>query len=300
MRSINIKFSNEQEKIDFVVACEQEFEKMLDEACAKAEKSGVMNLLLSGPTCSGKTTTANKLIEDFEACQKSVTIISIDDFFHERTEGRVITEDTKIDYDSVDVIDLPLLSDCIKHAKPGNTIIVPQFDFITQSRSGYNKHEISDNEIIIFEGIQAVYPEIVSQFDTPYVGIFINVSEDVCINGVEFSKNEIRFIRRVVRDRKFRGASADFTFFLWESVRENEEKSIFPNMDVCEIKINSFLAYELFLMRDYLINTLNEVNQDSKYYDKAQALIKKVESLDSIDYEYIPKNSLYTEFLGKK
>ncbi len=286
--------------MNFVMECEHDFEARLDEAVEKVLKANARILLLSGPTCSGKTTTANKLITELEACGKKITIISIDDFFYERDDGRVVKDDAKIDYDSINVIDLPLLSDCIKHARVGNTIRVPIFDFITQKRAGYNEHIIEANEIIIFEGIQAVYPEIVSLIDEKYIGIFINVNYDACINDVVFTKNEIRFIRRIVRDRKFRGASADFTFYLWQTVRENEEKSIFPNKDVCTIQLDSFMPYELFLMKKYAKETLLEVMPDSKYYESAQKLINKIDVLDEISYDYIPSNSLYTEFLGKK
>lgn len=300
MKKYDINFNSEQDKKNFVLACEHDFENRLDEAVEQVIKSNVMVLLLSGPSCSGKTTIANKLIHDLTEVGKKVTIISIDDFFYERNEGRVVKEGEKIDYDSIKVIDLPLLRDCINHAKVGNTIRVPIFDFITQKRAGYNEHKITENEFLIFEGIQAVYPEIVELFDMPYAGIFINVNEDACINGVEFTKNEIRFIRRVVRDRKFRGASAEFSFYLWETVRENEENSIFPNQHVCKVQIDSFMPYELFLMKSYLIQTLSEIEPQSKYYEQAKQLIKKVEGFAEIDYEYIPSNSLYTEFLGKK
>ncbi len=300
MKTLNIKFNSEQEKIAFVNECEGDFEHRLDEVSKKAISSNVTILLLSGPTCAGKTTTANKIIHDFHECGKNVTIISLDDFFKERTDGREVREDEKIDYDSVDVLDLELLSDCIKHLRTGNTIKVPIFDFLSQKRVGFNEHKIDSDEIIIFEGIQAVYPEITSLFDTEYKGIFINVNEDICINGEYFTKNEIRLIRRLVRDRKFRGATAEFTFYLWETVRENEEKNIFPNKDICEIQIDSFMGYELFLMKNYLINTLFEIDKESKYYEKAMKLLNKLSHLDEIYYEYIPKGSLYTEFLGKK
>ena len=300
MKNINITFKNEQDKIDFVNECEKDFEQRLDEVSQKAIYSGVKILLLSGPTCAGKTTIANKIIHDYHEIGKSVTVISIDNFFKERHEDREVNEDIKLDYDSVDVIDLPLLAECIGKIKAGNTINVPKFDFVTQKRSGYTQHVIDENEIIIFEGIQAVYPEITSLFDVEYRGIFICVNEDVCINGVCFTKNEIRLIRRIVRDEKFRGATPEFTFYLWESVRENEEKSIFPNKDICKIQIDSFMCYELFLMKKYLIEVLTSLNESSKYYEKAKILIEKVSGLDEISYDYIPKGSLYTEFLGKK
>ena len=182
----------------------------------------------------------------------------------------------------------------------GNIIRVPVFDFILQSRNGYTEHKISDNEVVIFEGIQAVYPEITSLFNGNYAGIFIDVENDVKINGTVFTKDEIRFIRRVVRDRNFRGASADFTYYLWESVRENEEKSIYPNKDACKVSLDSFLEYEIFLMKPYLKTALSEIDKDSKYFAPAKKLLEKFERIQEISYDYIPKNSLYTEFLGKK
>lgn len=300
MKNINITFKNENDKIDFVNECERDFELRLDEVSSKAINSGVSILLLSGPTCAGKTTTANKIIHDYNEVGKEVTTISFDDFFKERNDDRKVNENEKLDYDSVDVIDLPLLAECIKNIKHGKTLTVPVFDFITQKRSGYVNHTIKENDIIIFEGIQAVYPEITSLFETEYKGIFINVNEDVCINGICFTKNEIRLIRRIVRDEKFRGATPEFTFYLWESVRENEEKSIFPNKDICEIQIDSFMCYELFLMKNYLIEALKGFDENSKYYNNAKNLLEKITKLDEINYDYIPKGSLYTEFLGKK
>ena len=300
MKTINITFKNEQEKIDFVPECERDFERRLSEASCKIIDSKNMNVLLSGPTCSGKTTTANKIIEGYHNSGKAVTVISIDDFFYDVSEERVIKEDGKIDYDSVDVLDLELLSECIKNAKPLSNIKVPIFDFISQSRIGYNAHYITEDEVLLYEGIQAVYPEVSSLFEGKYIGVFINVNEDVCINGTVFERDEIRLIRRLVRDRKFRGASAEFTFYLWQTVRENEDKSIFPNKNICQIQLDSFMGYELFLIKPYIQETLTEVKPDSKYYEQARVLLEKFASLDEISYDYIPENSLYIEFLGKK
>lgn len=300
MKTINIAFKSEQEKIDFVNDCEADFERRLDEATKKITSSSVINILLSGPTCSGKTTTANKIIGDYHEAGKEVTVISIDDFFYERDDARTIKENEKIDYDSVEVIDLDKLKECITSAKPGNNIKVPIFDFVTQSRLGYNSHYITTDEVLLYEGIQAVYPEVTSLFDDEFIGVFINVNEDVCLNGILFSRDEIRLVRRLVRDRKFRGASADFTFYLWETVRENEDKNIFPNKNICSVQLDSFMGYELFLIKPYILDVLSEVGADSPYFEKAKNLIGKFLNLDEIKYEYIPKNSLYTEFLGKK
>jgi uridine kinase len=236
---------------------------------------------LSGPTCSGKTTTANKIIEGYHNIGKAVTVISIDDFFYDVSEERVIKEDGKIDYDSVDVLDLELLGECIKNAKPLSNIKVPIFDFISQSRIGYNAHYITEDEVLLYEGIQAVYPEVSSLFEGKYIGVFINVNEDVCINGTVFERDEIRLIRRLVRDRKFRGASAEFTFYLWQTVRENEDKSIFPNKNICQIQLDSFMGYELFLIKPYIVEVLGEVRSDSKYFTQANEIMEKFKNKES-------------------
>lgn len=300
MRTLNISFSSEEDKKEFVKECENDFEKRLSDASERVIKSGKRNILLSGPTCSGKTTTANKIIDDFIKDGKKTTVISFDDFFKERLDERRVDENEKIDYDSVDVLDLDLLRRCVGNIKPDSVFEVPVFDFVSQRRKGFVEHKVEKDDILIFEGIQAVYPEVISLFGTDYTGIFINVNEDVLLNGIFFSRDEIRFIRRIVRDRKFRGASPDFTYFLWETVRENEDKSIFPNKNICKVQIDSFMGYELFLMKRYVLDTLKEIKKDGLYFKEAEKLKEKFEGLDEISYDYIPANSLYTEFLGKK
>ena len=301
MKNIDIFFTTEYGKKQFVLECEADFEKRLSDISKKAIESCSKILLLSGPTCSGKTTAAKKIINDFSKIGKNVIIVSIDDFFKDRKEVRKVNASQKIDYDSVDVIDLEELKKCVHQAFHEKKMRVPIFDFLTQSRVGYNEYPVNQNDIIIFEGIQAVYPEVLELFKNEDVsGIFINVDNDVILNGTFFSRDDIRLVRRIVRDRKFRGASAEFTLYLWETVRENEDKNIYPNKNVCKIQIDSFMEYELFLIKPYLIEALNEVDKNGEYFKKAIDIKEKFEALQEISYDYIPENSLYTEFLGKK
>jgi uridine kinase len=111
--------------------CEHDFEKRLCEVSAKAVKECSKVLLLSGPTCAGKTTLAKKIISDFEKIGRRVIVVSIDDFFKDRLENRAVNADTKIDYDSVDVIDLPELEKCVPRALHEDKLVVPIFDFIS-------------------------------------------------------------------------------------------------------------------------------------------------------------------------
>jgi len=230
-----------------------------------------------------------------------VVVISIDDFFLDRFDMRKVDESKKIDYDSIEALDFEYLSKCIADIKAKGEFSVPKYDFLTQSRSGYTTYKFTENTVIMLEGIQAVYPEITALFsDDDHIGIFANVENDVEINGVFFCRDDIRLSRRIVRDRKFRGATADFSLYLWEGVRENEDKNIYPNKNICTVQMDSFLDYELFVLKDYIIDILKDVETGSKYYVKARELSEKFSRLDSISYDYTPRNSLYTEFLGKK
>lgn len=298
---ININFNNEKEKMTFVEQCEHNFENKLFSVCEKVASHKEIKLItIAGPTCAGKTTTANKLISDLSLRGKISHVVSIDNFFRNR-EDLNANADGGIDYDSVNTIDLEYLEKCIHDLYTENTVKLPDYDFITGTRRGYNKFEINEDDILIFEGIQAVYPEFTSLLkrqNVDYISIFINVTEDFELNGVFFDKREIRLMRRIVRDYKFRSASPEFTFYLWESVVKNENKNILPYEDKTDIHINSLLAYEIFLMKSYLIPILNEIPQDSKYKEAAYTMVEKINGFDDISYEYVPANSVYREFLG--
>ena len=301
MKKINISFSSEKDKENFVLECEKEFHERLRTVSKRVVSSGADMILLSGPTCSGKTTLANKIIRDFGKINKRVVVISIDDFFLNRSDMRKVDENKKIDYDSIEALDFEYLSKCIADIKAKGEFSVPKYDFLTQSRSEYTTHKFTEDTVIMLEGIQAVYPEITALFsDDDHIGIFANVENDVEINGVFFCRDDIRLSRRIVRDKKFRGATADFSLYLWEGVRENEDKNIYPNKNICTVQMDSFLDYELFVLKDYIIDILKDVETGSKYYSKARELSEKFSRLDSISFDYAPKDSLYTEFLGKK
>ena len=301
MKTINVSFEREEDKKKYVLECEEKFHKYLVDISATVQKSGADVILLSGPTCSGKTTLANKIIDDYTKNGKHVLVVSIDDFFLDRDGMRVVKENEKIDYDSIDAIDFDCLEKCVKDLEEKREFSVPRYDFLTQKRSGYETYRMDENTVVIFEGIQAVYPEIYGLFsDYNHTGIFTNVDSDVCVNGVYFSRDDIRLSRRIVRDRKFRGATADFSLYLWESVRENEDKNIYPNKNICKVQMDSFLDYELFVIKKYIIEVLKDVLPSSRYYGKAVELRDKYIGLPDISFDYVPADSLYTEFLGKK
>ena len=106
-------------------------------------------------------------------------------------------------------------------------------------------------------------------------------------------------MRRIVRDFNFRGASPEYTMFLWESVRRNEDKNIYPNIGNCDIRIDSTMPYEINLLVQFLVPLLESVPKDSKYRKTADKLLMKLEGIETIEQSLIPNNSLYYEFIKR-
>jgi uridine kinase len=301
MQKARNSFYGENDKREYVIECEKRFERSLDLAIERVISQNNKIITLSGPTCSRKTTTAKKLISEFEERGKCVHVISIDDFYYDKAflEKIAKEENKPLDLDSPTTIDLPELSRVIEEIFVGDVVEVPVFDFQLSRRTGMRKFDPDDRDVFIFEGIQAVYFEVTRLFGAhPYSSLFVYLCDDIEIDSFLFDKNEVRFFRRLVRDYNFRGASPSFTFELWRSVRENEDKNIIPFYDDCTALINSTMPYELGMLKPYVVPLLSSIEKGSPYYDYAQKMIKRFEHIEEISKDYIPEVSLYHEFLG--
>ena len=287
---------------EFVDRCEHAFETQLDNVAKQVASDRKLHIIaLSGPTCSGKTITANKLIRELEAAGKNVHLISIDDFFKERdvlNRESEIAEDSGPDYDSVNAIDLGLLTDCTESILAGRPTVLPHYDFVSGKRGVRESVDPDERSIFIFEGIQAIYPEVTSLFGGRYKSVFISVADDLEVNGIYYKRRDIRLMRRLVRDYKFRGAAPEFTFYIWRSVAVNEDRCILPYADSTDIQINSLMPYEPFLLKSELTSILPSVTDTSKYYPKALEILEKLNKLESIPAGLVPKNSVLREFIG--
>lgn len=294
---------SENEIKKYVEECEEAFEAQLDRAVERLNGYPELKLItLSGPTCSGKTTTASKIIRDLADCGKRVELVSIDDFFlgtPTDIRNSFAKDKPEVDFDSVSAIDLEYFKKCTADIFDGRDVILPIFDFKTTSRSGYRCLKAGSYDIIIFEGIQAVYPEITSLLsEHGYISIFTNVWDDISVNGVYFSRRDVRLMRRIVRDYRFRNASLDLTMFLWDGVVKNEDRSILPYAESADIKINSLIPYEINILKDPLCQIIDNIETDSEYYGFAAELKAKFRNIPSFSGEYVPRNSVYREFLG--
>ena len=234
-------FQNEKEILAFVYEAEANYKnQVLDIARKISEIKNLRFLTLAGPSCSGKTTTSYILEEELKAHDITVKIISIDDFYRDRAD---ISDDEKPDYESISAIDFPVFAECVEKILREETAMIPKFDFKSGSRTEMNPYMSSANEIVVFEGIQAIYPEIIATLPKEtFKSIYICPEEDVRAGGNIFDKREVRFYRRLVRDYLFRNATVSRTLDLWEGVVANEDKNIIPYGAHADFIINSFLS----------------------------------------------------------
>lgn len=303
MLIINRSFANEMQKQAFINACELNFtatmNSLTDAIIARPEERVVT---LSGPTCSGKTVTAFNISRAVTRAGRRMVQISIDNYYRDRSDliADAEREGRAVDYDSAASIDLDELERTVGGIYSGGIVHIPHYDFKSGKRTDMTALDSSKYDVVLFEGIQAVYPEFTSMFGHyPYVSVSTNVRSGICVSGQSFDAGEVRLMRRLVRDVRTRATSPEETFRLWETtVIPNEKKNILPYEDAADIKIDSLMPYEINVIRDPLLATLGQISVDSTCYQAAESLIRRVMSIEPIDCAYIPSGSLYREFLG--
>ena len=300
-------FSSEQQAKAYIRDCEQQFTRQVVDLTDRL--LGVKHLRwigLSGPTCSGKTTAADILTEHFQMAGRRVHPISVDNFFKEqrdaRDNARKTGEQDKIDFDSIDALDLDLFARCLSELMTNHRTMLPVYDLSTGHRDHFEELQIVDSDdVLLFEGIQVVYPEVDALLRQHcYQNIFIHVGQSLQVGEAQYAPEEIRLFRRLVRDYYFRSSSAEFTLYLWDSVRDNEKKSILPYADRCDAQLNSLMGYEIGMLRPHLEKVLAKVPQGSAYRDKADAILQHVhESMaQPLSNQWLPSHALYREFVS--
>lgn len=292
----NKLFHNTNEMKDFVSLRENKF-KSQTEAIADliAENENIKIITLSGPSCAGKTTSSyilqNTLEKRYGIDSK---IISIDNFFKNREH---LFKQKNPDFESIDAIDFEYFKLCVNNILNGKKTELPIYNFITGEREAvYDLYTPHKNGVIIFEGIQAMYPEITAIL--PYdktASIYIDILDDVYAYGSLFSRRDIRFYRRLVRDFKFRGADVSKTLYLWKNVLKNEEKNIFPYSFAAKYSINSSLLYEINVIKSFLLDLLSSDTENKELHEK---IYEKFKNVPDIPADFVPKDSVFREFIG--
>lgn len=295
-------FPDEDEVARFVAHCDAALERRLEEVAEElAGETGIRMIGLTGPTCSGKTTTARKLIECMEREGHRMHVISIDDFYYDTEYLHRLADadpEVEVDYDSEDTIDVELFAACFASLAAGNPTEMPHFSFEKGKRVKGETVTPQEGDVFLFEGIQILYPRIRAILEGEhYRSIYIMPQTSIRMGEELFEPEELRLMRRLVRDYRYRATNAEYTFYLWESVRRNEDLSIYPYAHLCNYSIDSTMPYEVGMLKPYLENILAEVGKESRYYATAVEILRQVKDVQPIPVEYISENSLYKEFI---
>lgn len=285
-----------------VARSELRYRNIINNIAEKAlDETGRKIIMLSGPSSSGKTTTANKLAQTFTSLGMDTHVISLDNFYLNREDIPGFAEGNP-DFETVDALDLPFLSETLRSLISGAETQMPYFDFTVGRRSEkYSTLQLEKNDAVIVEGLHALNPVVTNDLDSHNImRIYINVSSRIYDNKgrIILNKRNLRFIRRMIRDYNFRASSVNNTFSLWDSVMQGEELYLFPYKEFADIRINSIHLCESCLFRNKAIELLESAELDEQYTQDAKRLLNSLKKFEAIDAELVPKDSLLREFIG--
>ncbi|MCR5458175.1 MAG: hypothetical protein K6F14_08915 [Clostridiales bacterium] len=278
-----------------VCAHEKRFVESIKSVVKDIHSNGTIKFVtLTGPSCSGKTTTASLLATFFNELGCDATVISVDDFYGANANDRA-----HVNFETLEAVDMDLFTECITKIKNKEDSVMPVFDFVTQKRVELKPLPYKENRIIIIEGIQTLYPEIRALLPREITKrIFIDV-EDTEAYGHVFDRQHIRFCRRLVRDYQFRNSPTIRTLSLWKNVIDNENKNIYPNKDMTDYEISSLMPYGFNVMKRYLLERIQYDSsnpEEAIVFEKIRNDFKDVPEMSS---KFVPSNSVYREFIGE-
>ena len=286
---------------ELVLLQEAIMEKKIGDIAEEIHKSGKKIIMIAGPSSSGKTTFSIRLSIQLQALGLHPHPIACDDFFLNRALYPIDPETGKADFESIDCVDKAFLTETLERLLRGEKVDLPTYNFAVGEREFRGKTlQLGAEDVIVLEGIHclndALTPGI--EADRKY-RIYISALTQLNIDEHNrIPTTDGRLLRRIVRDAKTRGYSAQDTISRWDSVRRGEEKNIFPYQESCDVMVNSALIYELSVLKPYAEPLLYSVPKDSPEYVEAKRLLKFLDYFLTIPSEQIPKNSLIREFIG--
>lgn len=277
---------------------ETKISKIAEQIAKDREKKIV---LIAGPSSSGKTSFSKRLEIQLKVNGISSIPISMDDYFVNR-DKTPLNKEGNYDFESIYALDLELFNNHIKQLLNGEEVEIPSYNFQTGKRE-YNGHKVKlkENEILIFEGIHGLNPLLTSSIeDKSKFKIYVSPLTQLNLDyHNRISTTDCRLIRRIVRDNKFRGYSAEKTIEMWSNVRRGEENNIFPYQEEADAIFNSTLIYEISILKKYVEPLLKNVDKNSPSHIEAHRLLNFIQYFKSIDDELdIPPTSIIKEFIG--
>lgn len=264
-----------------------------------SKKNHIKIILIAGPSSSGKTTTSMKLSSYLRSFGFHPVKISMDDYFlHRDLTPR--KADGTYDFECIEALDLKLFEKQMIELLDGKEVMTPKFDFVKGEPNFIQPLKLASNDLLIIEGIHALNPVLLEHIDKKKkFKIYVTPATALNIdNHNRISTSDNRMIRRMIRDNRTRGNPPLKTIMEWPSVREGEEKYIFPFQDEADWTLNTALLYEIGVLRTYAEPLLYTVPIESEYYEEAKRIINILKNFLPISPSAIPDDSILREFIG--
>ena len=285
---------------DLVIMTESYQDKQIGDMAEEIKKSKKKLVFIAGPSSSGKTSFAHRLSYHLKAIDLKPYIVSSDNFFKNRVDTPK-DENGDYDFESIKAMDTDLLNSTMQKLLDGEETEMPRFNFAEGIKEYKgDKIKLNENDVLILEGIHCLNPDLVPTIDQNDIfKIYISALTEVSIdNANRISTSDLRLIRRLIRDIHLRKINPKETLLRWKSVRNGEEKSIFPYQERADIFFNSALIYEFSVIKDKAIAKLYTIADDEEVGMIARRLIKILNFFLGVDSGAIPAHSILREFLG--
>ena len=257
-------------------------------------------VLIAGPSSSGKTTFCKRLSVQLLASGVKPVQISLDDYFVNRAETPK-DENGELDYESIYALNIPLINEQFNALFRGEEVELPKYNFQTgmSEKSGKKLH-LGENNILLVEGIHALNPALTEQIaDDKKFKIYASALTTILLDDHNYiPTTDNRLLRRIVRDYKYRGCSAQETIHRWPSVRAGENKWIFPYQEQADVMFNTALLFELAVIKPQAEEVLEQVPENCEEYAEAYRLRKFLKYFAPLPFRNLPPTSLLREFLG--
>jgi uridine kinase len=285
---------------EIILACEALHEQHVAEIASQIAGRGQVHVvLISGPSSSGKTTFSKRLAIQLFAQGIAPFALEMDNYFLNR-EQTPLDETGKPDFESVRALDITRLAHDVHRLIAGGQVTLPRFNFKTGKREAGDAIQLQPGQIVIMEGIHGLNPEL--NLDLPadqvyriYVSCLTQLNLD---RHNRISTTDTRLLRRIVRDARERGYTAQDTISRWDAVRRGEKLYIFPYQENADVMFNSALAYELSALKPLVEPLLRQVTLGTAEYIEAKRLLALLEWFRPVFPDLIPDNSIIREFLG--
>lgn len=258
-------------------------------------------VLIAGPSGSGKTTSASRIQALLRAKGCETHTISMDDYFLPMSENEAARDkDGKIDFESPLRLDIPLFRSHLEKLARCERIDIPSFDFARQERVEGMPLQRNPGDLVILEGIHALNPLVTGDSEDYTNCIYVSVRTRISDGeGGLLHPSRIRLMRRLMRDKLYRGRSLRETFEFFKSVERGENLYIMPYKSRANFDIDTFIEYEALVYRDILLPELETAREDCReYYNDFSEIERFLKLLSPIDKEIVPENSLIREFIG--